>query len=65
MLMTSEAGNEDALALNIETEAEEDHSDLKQIYKECAVLLKDPEYVLTAPVNSYSFSIMVYLMVSQ
>ena len=60
MLMTSEAENEEALAVNIEAEAEEDHSELKQMYKECAVLLKDPKYVLTAQLNSCSFSIMVY-----
>jgi len=61
-LMTSEAGSEESLALDIETVAEEDHSELKQMYNECTVLLKDPDYVLTALVNSCSFSIMVYFI---
>ena len=37
MLMTSEADNEEALAINFEVEAEEDYSELKQMYKECTV----------------------------
>ena len=62
ILMTSEVGNEETLPIDIEAEAEENHSELKQMYKEYTVLLKDPDYVLTAVVNSCSFSIMVYFI---
>ena len=64
LLITSEADNEEALAVDFEAEAEEDYSELKQMYKECTVLLKNPKDVLTALANSCSFSIMVYFFLS-
>ena len=60
MLMTSEPGNEEAVPMDLESEQEE--SEFKQTCKEIIILLKDPDYVVTAVVNSCCFSIMVYFI---
>ena len=58
LLMTSQSGDEEAAPVDIE--ADQEQSELKQMYKEFTVLLKDVDYLVTALANSCCFSIMVY-----